>query len=55
MLNEPLHDTKVEHHLHEGNEENYGAQNTSEEPGLCDDGVLIEKEDGANSGFLQEV
>lgn len=53
--NDPLHDTEVVHHLHECNEKDDGAQNVGEEPGFIDDGVLIEEEDGADMGFLQEV
>lgn len=55
VLDDPLHDTEVIHHLHEGNEEDDSRQNTSEEPVPCDDGVLIEEEDGTDFGLLQEV
>ena len=54
MFNDPLHHTKVVHHLHKGNEEDDGTQNASEEPALVD-GVLIEEENGTDSGFLQEI
>ena len=55
MFNDPLHDTEVVHHLDKSNEEDNGGQNTSKEPVLVDDGLLIEKEDGTNFGLLQEV
>ena len=55
MLNDPLHDTEVVHHLHKGNEEDDGGQNASEEPVLGDDGVLIKEEDGTDFGLLQKV
>ena len=52
MLNEPLHDTQVVHHLHECNEEDDCAQNVGEEPELVEDGVLIEEENSPDPGFL---
>ena len=55
ILDYPLHDTQVEHHLHEGNEEDYGSQNVGEKPLLIDDGVFIEEEYGTGSGLLQKV
>ena len=55
MLDDPLHDTEVVHHLHKGNEEDDGSQDTGEEPVLGDDGILIEEEDGTDFGLLQEV
>ena len=55
MLNDPLHDTEIVHHLHKSDEENDSTQDTSEEPAFVDYGVLIEEEDGADVGFLQEV
>ena len=55
MLDDPLHDTKVVHHLHKGNEEDDGSQNASEEPVLGDDRVLIEEENGTDFGLLQKV
>ena len=54
VLDDPLHDTKVVHHLHKGNEEDDGTQNASEKPALID-GVLVKEKDGTDSGFLQEV
>jgi hypothetical protein len=55
MLNDPLHDTKVVHHLHKGDEKYDSAQNVGKEPGFVDHCILIEKEDGTDVGFLQEV
>lgn len=55
MLNDPLHDTEVVHHLHEGNEKDDSTQNTGEEPVLLDDGLLIEEEDGPDFGLVQKV
>jgi hypothetical protein len=55
ILKEPLHDTKVVHHLHKGDEKDDGTQNVGEEPALIDNGILIEEEDGTDSGLLQEV
>ena len=55
MPNDPLHDTEVVHHLHEGNEEDDSSQDTSEEPVLGDHGLLIEEEDGTDFGLLQKV
>ena len=50
MLRNPLHDTKVLHHLHKCDEEDDGGQNAGEEP-AC----LLVEEGCTDSGFLQEV
>ena len=55
VLNDPLHDTEVVHHLNKGDEEDDSTQNIGEEPTLIGNSVLIEEEDGADLGFLQEV
>ena len=55
VFNDPLHNTEVVHHLHEGNEKHDSAQYAGEEPALGDHDILIEEEDGADTGFLQEV
>ena len=55
MFNDPLHDAKVVHHLHKGDEEYDSAQNAGKEPAFGDHGILIEEEDGADTGFLQKV
>ena len=55
VLNDPLHDAEVIHHLHKGDEEDDGTQNTSKKPVLVDDGLPVEEEDGANFGLIQEV
>ena len=54
MLDDPLHDTKVVHHLYKGDEEDDSAKNIDEEPVLVD-GVLIEEEGCTDLGLLQEV
>lgn len=55
MLDNPLHDTKVVHHLHKGNKKDDSTQNTGEEPVLFDHGLLIEKEDSTDLGLFQKV
>ena len=55
VFNNPLHDAKVVHHLHKGDEEYDSAQDTSEEPGFVYHGILVEEEDGTDLRFLQEV
>lgn len=55
MLDDPLHDTKVVHHLHEGNEEYDGTQHTGKEPVFRNNGLFIEEENGTNLRLLQEI
>ena len=55
MLDDPLHDAKVVHHLDKGDEEDDSSQNVGEEPLLLEDGFLIEEEGGTNFGLFQEV
>ena len=54
MLDDPLHDTEVVHHLHKGNEEDDSTQNANKEPVLVD-GIFIEEESGTDFGLVQEV
>lgn len=55
VLDDPLHDTEVVHHLYKGNEEDDSTQNDGKEPVLVGDGILIEEENSTNCGLLQEV
>jgi hypothetical protein len=55
VLDDPLHDAEVVHHLHKSNEEDDSTQNTGKEPVLVDDGLPIEEEDGTDFGLVQEV
>ena len=55
MLDNPLHDTEIVHHLDKGNEEDDSSQNSGKEPVLGDDRILIEEENGTDFGLLQEV
>lgn len=55
VLDDPLHDAKVVHHLHEGDEEYNCTQNTGKEPVFRNNGVFIKEENGADLRLLQEI